>query len=877
MGAIVGIPTTRVSDIFVRDRLLRQTQYDQSELYRVQTQLATGRRFELPSEDPVAAMRVIDLQRLLERKEQVYSNVKTNQSYLTSTDATLMNVSGLLTDARAAGLGALGTTSTDVQRQTAAQEIDGIITQLLDTGNQQFRGRYLFAGSKTTDVPFVTTDKGYVQYNGNEKVLQSYCDLDLLFQTSMTGNQVFGAISEAVKGTTDVDPVVTYDTPLSTLRGGEGISPGSIKISDGTNFSIIDLSSAETLGDLARLLTANPPKGNEVQVEITPDSLRIRLTSGDMSINEVAGGTTAHELGILAESGVGTSWVTGRDLDPVLRTTTRLDEAFGSRAHAVVRSLGKDSDLIFTADAMGTAFNNITIRFEDTAPTQGAETVSFNGTNTITIGIKAGKTQARDVIAAVTAAHTAGNIPFTVQLDPLDDVREGEGIVAVGSAVTANGAGTPLDIATGLQIVNGGETHVIDLASAETFEDVLNLINGSGAGVIAEINESGTGIDVRSRLSGCDFTVGENGGTTATQLGLRTYTGDCKLEDFNHGLGVHVVEGKTDFTITRADGVTLEINLDGAETVQDVLDSINIDNPNNADHALTARLAAYGNGIELVDESAGAGRLTVARSVLSTAAIDLGLVAEDTDQTESQVRNGTARASLSPAGANNDLIFTATNPGSYGNAAVIFSDNGDDAATFNYDSVNHRITFGMTTDASGGLPLTTAADMITMLAGHPVAHAAFTATLNTAVDPTNDGSGTIPPTTIAMTGGGPETLTSTDTNPQETKGVFSALLRLSAALKNGDVLQTQRAIDVLDAASEDLSFAHAELGNRQQALDVLQSRLGDEEITLREVLSVEYDVDLVEVASEVTARQATFEASLRATASIFQMTLLNYL
>ena len=91
------------------------------------------------------------------------------------------------------------------------------------------------------------------------------------------------------------------------------------------------------------------------------------------------------------------------------------------------------------------------------------------------------------------------------------------------------------------------------------------------------------------------------------------------------------------------------------------------------------------------------------------------------------------------------------------------------------------------------------------------------------------------------------------------------------------MLQTQRAIDVLDAASEDLSFAHAELGNRQQALDVLQSRLGDEEITLREVLSVEYDVDLVEVASEVTARQATFEASLRATASIFQMTLLNYL
>ena len=108
-----------------------------------------------------------------------------------------------------------------------------------------------------------------------------------------------------------------------------------------------------------------------------------------------------------------------------------------------------------------------------------------------------------------------------------------------------------------------------------------------------------------------------------------------------------------------------------------MLDRINGDE-NNDDGALVARLAAVGNGIELVDESAGAGRLTVTRSQLSTAAIDLGLIAEDTDDTESQVRNASAEGYLFPAGANNDLIFRATNPGSYGNATVVFVDNGDD-------------------------------------------------------------------------------------------------------------------------------------------------------------------------------------------------------
>ena len=550
MGSIVGIPTTRVSDIFIRERLLRQVQSDQAELYRTQMQLATGNRFELPSEDPVAALRVIDLQRLLERKAQVYSNVTTNQSYLTATDSTLMSVAGLLADARGTAIEAVGTTSTELQRKTAAQQIDQIIEQLLDTGNQQFRGRYLFAGSQTTQMPFEKTAGGYVRYNGNDAAIQSYCDIDLLFQTNVTGNEVFGAISEAVKGTVDVDPVVTRNTRLADLCDGEGISPGSIKISDGARSSIIDISSAETVGDLARLLTANPPEGNQVQVEITPKTLRIRLASGDMSITEVASGTTAHELGILTETGVGTDWVTGRDFDPLLRGTTRLDEAFGSYAQAVVRSTGKDNDLIFTADAMGTALNDVTIRFVDTAPARGAETVAFNGTDTLTIGIKAGETEAADVIAKVMAEHDAGRVPFTVELDPLDDIREGEGLVAVTSALTAGGDGAELDTASGLQIVNADHAYTIDLAAAETFEDMLNLINGAGAGVLAEINGTQTGINIRSRLSGTDFAVGENGGTTASQLGLRTLNEDSKLEDFNHGFGVHVVEGEVDFTIT---------------------------------------------------------------------------------------------------------------------------------------------------------------------------------------------------------------------------------------------------------------------------------------------------------------------------------------
>ena len=103
MGSVISIPTTRVSDLFVSQRLTNQIQSDQLELLRIQMQLSTGRRLQLPSEDASAAQRAMSLQRLLERKGQVRSNLTTNQSFLSATDTALSSVSGTLAELRGTG------------------------------------------------------------------------------------------------------------------------------------------------------------------------------------------------------------------------------------------------------------------------------------------------------------------------------------------------------------------------------------------------------------------------------------------------------------------------------------------------------------------------------------------------------------------------------------------------------------------------------------------------------------------------------------------------------------------------------------------------------------------------------------------------------
>jgi flagellin-like hook-associated protein FlgL len=884
--AIAGIPNTRVSDQFVRQQLLGQVQSTQVDLLRLETQLSTGRKFQLPSEDPVAALRAVGLQRLLERNQQVQANVTTNQSYLTDTDSALSQVSSLINQVRGDVLSVTGTTATDTQRRAAAQQVQQVLRQLIDIGNQQFGGRYLFAGSETAVRPFQALDGNVVSYQGNENRLTSYGGADLLFDTNLQGNEVFGAISDAVRGTADLRPVLTFDTPLASLRDGQGVSLGSIAISDGTSTRVVDLSQAETIGDVARLIRRNSPAGNTVDVEIGARGLILQAASGNLTISEV-GGTTATELGILIEAG-GTK-VVGADLNPTLRPTTRLADILGARARAVLRPGGGDNDIVIEADHNGEDLNGVTVSVVDNGSVQaGQESAVYDsGAKTLTIYVDSDQTTARQVVEAVNIAHEQDKtaMPFTAALDPLDDQLGGEGVISIGvtpPVLTHDGSGAGFDQTHGLQLVNGPSSATIDLSKAVTIEDLVNTLNKSGVGVLAAINQAATGIDVRTRLSGADFTIGENGGSTATQLGIRTFDTSTALESLNFGHGVSEFEGPgntaraeihstgakndfvvearqagpdwdgftvnvqdasgagqesvrydptlrtidvyvfpgvttadkvvrllssdaafsadfsarldprdgnpsdgtgtvsfgsattsggteggTDLTVTRNDGVTFEIDIRGAETIGDVLDLIN-NNSVNQDPArgvpLVARPAAFGNGIELVDNSVGTGRLTVTRINGSAAAVDLGLVAA-----------GQGSRSSSTSGDQPDL------------------------------------------------------------------------------------------------------LTGADVNRQETEGMFTALLRLAHGLTANDSPEIERAMAMLDQVTTDMNFSRAALGARQQGLDAIQTRLDNERVQLEDNLSQSYDVDIAQVISDLTGKQVVMQASLQTIAKTMQMTLLDYL
>lgn len=1000
---VIGIPTIRVSDLFVSQQLIQRVQADHLALFRLQQALSTGRRVNVPSDDAPAALRGVTLQILLERKSQYLTNLHTTNSFLAATDTALADVTGLLADVRSGVLSVSDTVSSDVQRRAVAQQVQHALEQLQAIANRRFRGRYLFGGSLTQQAPFARRADGRIVYGGDRERLQTFADFDLLFDTNVSGDEVFGAISSAVQGSLDLDPALTPDTPLAALNLGKGVRLGSVRVSVGTSERIVDLSGAATIGDVARLLTANPPPGRTIAARVTQTGLTIEADAaggGSLTITEVGNGATARDLGIFHNQPTGTGPIVGTDLNPRLMRTTPLSNLLGRKATALLAASGPANDLLIEARRNGSEFNGVTIQLVDDGRLQAAEGLTagneravyregptaaqaslkfpggnndlllsattpgtaFNGVNvsvtstlasgsatavynpatkTLAIDLRSdGTTTANDVIAAINAtgsftaaldnslevgndgsgtiaafthasfantANTGGDAKtlfvyiqpgattaaqamaainataeFSARLDGGENGNDGSGLLLDGftepsaTAVTGGGSGRNLDLESGLEIRVGQRIYHIDFRGAQNLDDLLNQLNHSDAGLLAEINPQGTGIDVRSRVSGVDFAIGEHGGTTASDLGIRSCTADTLLADLNHGLGVHT-SGGTDFVIRRNDGVELAISVAGARTIGDVLERINQHPANTGNARVVARLSRYGNGIELANEGPPAGTETLSLRVAShsQAAADLGLLPRGASSSGPVTPGTRAQARFDPPGTNNAFfVRAASNGGILNNVTVSFVDTGLGAgnSTASYNAATGTLVFDI------DQPTVTAADLPAILAASSTAAGLFEVVLDPLDGSPNDGSGLVGlPGALALQGGTADALVGSDPNPRETEGLFTALARLHDALHAGDLLEIQRAIQLLDDGYTRLTFVRARIGAQQQALDALQQRLEQEQIELRASLSVEIDVDLVTAISDLTARQAVFEASLRTAAQVFRLSLLDFL
>ncbi|MHC4994237.1 MAG: flagellin N-terminal helical domain-containing protein [Planctomycetota bacterium] len=310
--------------------------------------------------------------------------------------------------------------------------------------------------------------------------------------------------------------------------------------------------------------------------------------------------------------------VVGGDLNPSATPETRLIDVNGARnagvtlgaVNVVINGVKTPVDLS-GADSMGDVADLINV----TLGAAGTLAVTADG-----FSLTAGPgdiVSVEDIGTGITAADLgiaigaiAGGTTPGADVDPKLTPLTGTGSLTGG-----------IDLTSGLAITNGGKTVTVDFSGAQTIEDMMNLVDRAAVGARLVINSDGNGLSLLNEISGTEMSVGENGGTTAADLGLQTFGAATALADLNHGNGVRRTTGAADIRISLHDGTAVDVNLDGAVTVGDVIASINT----AGGGSVTAALASSGNGIVLTDATAGGADFTV-RSLNSTyTAEDLGL------------------------------------------------------------------------------------------------------------------------------------------------------------------------------------------------------------------------------------------------------------
>lgn len=184
-----------------------------------------------------------------------------------------------------------------------------------------------------------------------------------------------------------------------------------------------------------------------------------------------------------------------------------------------------------------------------------------------------------------------------------------------------------VDWTSGILVTQGPLSVELDFSSAVTVQDLINEVQRHNIGLRMIIDEQAGTLAMVSEVSGVAMAIGENGGTTATDLGLRSLDRNTSLDLFRLGKGVETWQGREDLRVSLHDGRGFEVNLDSASNLGDVIDLINAarDGAGVAPADFEISMPTTGNGVMFRDNTVGTDDFRMDAIDESKAALHLGI------------------------------------------------------------------------------------------------------------------------------------------------------------------------------------------------------------------------------------------------------------
>ncbi len=196
-----------------------------SEVIRTQEQIATGKRVLLPSDDPVAATKIMQITQDLEVRIQYGKNIDIAQNSLSLEETAVSSVNNLIQRTQELAVKAANTATLSMNDyQVIAAEVDEQLKELLNMVNtKNANGDFIFGGYKTGEMPFVGDANSGFRYQGDEG--QQYIKIANNTQVAATdsGKHAFVDVASETNTISTYAGAANQSSPAATINIGQVI------------------------------------------------------------------------------------------------------------------------------------------------------------------------------------------------------------------------------------------------------------------------------------------------------------------------------------------------------------------------------------------------------------------------------------------------------------------------------------------------------------------------------------------------------------------------------------------------------------------------------------------------------------------------------
>jgi len=210
----------RITNRMISENSLNDLQRALGDVLAVQEQLSTGKRVNRPSDDPFATHRAISSRGAVLVLEQFARNVSEMKGWVSTTDYALSSITEALREVRTLAIQAANGYLTGTDRENIALRVDEFRETIMQLSRQQYAGRHVFSGTRTSEEPFEWTGAGTV-YHGNSEQIRVNIGPGADLAVNVTGDEVFMNIGAAG---TDVFSLL-YDL-AQAIRSGDHAAVG---------------------------------------------------------------------------------------------------------------------------------------------------------------------------------------------------------------------------------------------------------------------------------------------------------------------------------------------------------------------------------------------------------------------------------------------------------------------------------------------------------------------------------------------------------------------------------------------------------------------------------------------------------------------------